>query len=660
MKNTIVLACLAGLMGGAAAAAPALPGPAFPNFDKPGQVKAACDKGLAQARQRLKQLERHPADGLWLAASDDLTAYIEDAYYPIGLLSNVHPNKAVRDASQACELRWQDFSSSLGLNEKLYQAALKVQPKDDIDREARRLTLEGFEDSGVALPADKRPRAKQLSDRITDLGLQFDKNIRDDGTKVAFTQGELKGVPENVWKNAKRDAAGRIVLGLEYPSYLPVMQNAESGATRERMWRAKTNEGGDANLKLLGEIARLRRDYAHLFGFDSYADFTLRRRMALDTAHTTRFLNDVKAAVSAGEARDLAELRAAKAAHLQQPPEATQLNRWDVAFYTERVRRERYSVDQEAFRQYFPPQESLQFVMKLAERMFGVRYTRMPDVKLWHPDVQAYAATDVATGKPLATLLVDLYPRDGKYNHAAVWSYRGGATRNSRTPQAALVVNFDRKGLTLDELETLLHEFGHALHNNLSATRYVGQAGTGTVRDFVEAPSQMLEDWVYDKHALTVFAEVCPTCKAVPDDLLAKAKIAKDYAKGTQTARQHLYASYDLALHAADAPEPMALWSRMEGATPLGHVQGTKFPAGFSHVAGGYAAGYYGYLWSLVVAMDLRTAFERDRLDPVVGRRYRDIVLGNGGQVPPQQLLREFLGRETNSKAFYDDLKKAP
>jgi len=634
------------------------PGPAFPNFNTPAQVRAACDKGLAGANRRLKALEKRAPDAGWLAASDDLSAHVEDASYPIGFLTNVHPDKAVREAAQACELRWQDFLSSLGLNETLYRAASKVNPKDAIDAEAKRITLEAFEDSGVALPADKRPRAKQLLDRITDLGLQFDKNIRDDGTKVAFAETELKGVPENVWKSAKRDDSGRILLGLEYPSYLPVMQNAESAAARERIWRAKTNEGGDANLKLLGEIAQLRREYAGLFGFSSYADFTLRRRMAGDTARTSKFLNEVKAAVTEGETRDLAELREAKSRHLNQPLEATRLDRWDLAYYTERVRRERYAVDQEAFRQYFPPQESLQFVMKLAERMFGIRYERVDGVKHWHPEVQAYRVTDAATGKPLAGLLVDLYPREGKYNHAAVWSYRNGATRNARVPQAALVVNFDRKGLTIDELETLLHEFGHALHNNLSATRYAQQAGTGVLRDFVEAPSQMLEDWVYDKRVLKAFAEVCPSCKPVPDELIEKAKIAKDYAKGSFTARQHLYASFDLALHAADAPEPMALWARMEGATPLGHVVGTKFPAGFGHVAGGYAAGYYGYLWSLVVAMDLRTAFEADHLDPAVGRRYRNTILANGGQQPPQELVKEFLGRETNSKAFYDYLKK--
>lgn len=636
---------------------PTLPGPAFPLFTSAAQVQAECDKGLAGVKTRVASLEQHAPDATWLRAYDELNAFIEDASGPMDLAFNVHPDKSVRDATQACALRWAEFQNGLGQNETLYRAARAVSPADAVDAQLLRVTREGFEDSGVSLPEQPRARAKAINDRINDLALQFEKNIRDDGTRVAYAEAELRGVPEGVWKGAPRDAQGRVMLDLAYPRYFPVMQTAEDPAARQRMWQAKTNEGGDANLKLLGEITQLRKEYATLFGLASYDDFVLRRRMAQDTAHVQAFLDDVKSAVTDAEKREIQELREAKAAHLGQPVDQVKLERWDLLFYTERVRKARYSVDQEAFRPYFPPQQSLLFALHVIEKMMGVRYTRVP-ARLWHPDVQAYAVSDAATGKPLATLYVDLYPRDGKFNHAAVWSFRNGSTLENRVPQAALVVNLDRKGLSLEELETLLHELGHSVHNNLSATRYTLQAGTSVLRDFVEAPSQMLEDWVYDRKVLDTFTEVCKICKPVPDDLLAKAKAAKDYGKGVMYARQHLYGSYDIALHGADAPEPMALWARMEGSTPLGHVQGTKFPAGFGHVAGGYAAGYYGYLWSLVVAMDLRTAFAADKLDPVVGRRYRNTVLAHGSERPPQELVRDFLGRETNSNAFFEYLKK--
>lgn len=655
MKHLSLAAALSAVAVLAQAAPAAFPGPAFPTFASTTEIQQACDKGLAEVKQRVAALEKRSPAKAWLRGYDELNAFIEDTSYPIDFLSNVHPDKALRDAAQACALRWSEFASSLGQNERLYRAARQVRPRDAIDREFLKTTLEGFEDAGVSLPPPQRARAKQINDRISDLAQQFEKNVRDDNTQVAFTEAELRGVPEAVWKAAKRDAEGRVLLNLSYPSYLPVMQTAENAATRERMYRAKTNEGGDANIQLLGEIAQLRKEYASLFGQASYDDFVLRRRMAQNTARVTAFLDDVKAAVSEAEKRELQELREAKARHLGQPLEAVKLDRWDVTFYTERVRKERYSVDQEAFRPYFPPQESLHFAMRLVERMMDVRYTRV-EAPAWHPEVQAYAVSDARTGKPLAGLLVDLYPREGKYNHAAVWSYRNGSTLLKRLPQAALVVNFDRQGLTMEELETLLHELGHAVHNNLSMTRYSAQAGTSTLRDFVEAPSQMLEDWVYDPKVLALFAEVCKACKPVPEAMLKQARAAKDYGRGVHWSRQHLYASYDIALHAAKPADPLQLWAQMEGATPLGHVPGTKFPAGFGHVASGYASGYYGYLWSLVLATDLRTAFKADKLSPEVGRRYRDIILANGGQRPPQQLVREFLGREPNARAFYDYL----
>jgi thimet oligopeptidase len=650
-------AALAAAAVSSLAAPPELPGPAFPQYARASQLEAACSANLVRAKAAVRRLESQVPGPRWLDAYDDINALVEDLASPVYLLSNVHPDKPMREAAEACERRWQDFFTTLGQNEKLYRAARRVQARDAIDRQLRKTTLEGFEDSGVSLPPAKRARAKAIQDRLTEIGQSFDRNIRDANTLVAFTESELKGVPEGVWTAAKRDDQGRFLLGLDYPTSLPVLQLAGDAAARERMWRAKQTEGGAENLLLLAEITQLRREYAQLFGFSSFADFTLRRRMAESTANAQRFLEEVRQAVTAREQRELDELRDAKARDLGQPAAQVKLQRWDVSYYTERVKQARYSVDQEAFRAYFPPQESIAFVMRVIEKTMGVRYERVDGVALWHPEVQAYRALDARSGKALATLYLDPYPREGKYNHAAVWPIRSASTRLKRAPQAALVVNLNRKGLDLEEIETLLHEFGHAVHNNVGTTRH---SGGSVLPDFVEAPSQMLEAWMFDPKVLAAMREVCATCKPVPDALLAQAKIADRYGKGVGYARQRLQASFDLELHGPDAPEPMALWARLEGQTVLGHVPGTMFPAGFSHIAtnGNYSAGYYGYLWSEVVAADLRTAFAKDKLDPAVGRRYRDIVLANGGQKPPQQLVHEFLGRPSNSQAFFEDLKQ--
>jgi thimet oligopeptidase len=523
---TALLLALAGGASLAATAAPpariALPrdiGVDFPQYADAQALKTACDQGLAATQRELARVEKRPADKGWLAAYDAFTAAMEDRANPITFVSAVHPDKSVREASEACELRWNDFFSTLGQNEKLYRAVLSLKGADETDRQLLKKLREDFEDAGVGLPPEQRQRAKALNDKIAELGQAFDRNIRDANVKLPFTEAELAGVPEGVWKKAPRDEQGRVLLGLSYPEYLPVMQTADNGATRERMWRAKQNEGGEANLKLLDEIVKLRKEYAGLFGAGSWDEFVIRRRMAETPQRVQAFLAEVKGAVEARERSEVEELRRAKAEQLGVAMEATRFERWDLSYYTERLRKAKYSVDQEAFRQYFPPQESLQFTLRLIEKLMGVRYQRVEGAKAWHPEVQTYAVSDAASSKPLGLLRVDLYPREGKYNHAAVWPIRGASTQLHRSTQAHLVVNFNRKGLTLDELETLLHELGHSVHTNLSATRWVQQAGTSVQRDFVEAPSQMLEDWVFDQRTHKLFTEVCPSCTPVPEAL---------------------------------------------------------------------------------------------------------------------------------------------
>jgi thimet oligopeptidase len=653
----LTLAGVASLLAASLAQAATLPGPAFPLFSSAEQVESVCTASLTAARQRVQALEASRVDAGWLARFDDLSAFFEDAQGPVDFMQYVHPDKAVRDAAQACSLKWAELSSAIAQSEKLYRGLRKAPAQGAIDKELVRLSQGQFEDAGVSLAGPKRERARQIRERLVALDQDFQKNIRDANTRLPFTEAELRGVPAGVWAKATRDDQGRVLLGLDTPTYMPLVQLAEDASARERMWRARWDQGGDANLKLLGEIAALRAEYAGLFGFKTYVDFNLRRRMAKDGKTASAFLSSVGTAVQARERAEIDELRAAKAAHLGAPLASTVLNRWDVEFYSERLRQSKYKVEQEAFRPYFPSEHALPFVMRVIEKLMGVSFTKV-EVPLWHAEAQAYLVADKASGKPMAQLYVDLYPRDGKYNHAAVWPLRGSATRLQRTPTAALVVNNDRKGLSLQEMETLLHEFGHAVHVTLSNTRHVGQAGTSVMLDFVEAPSQMLEDWVYDPRVLKLMQEVCASCPPVPAEMLDKARAARHFGKGLFFGRQQLFASFDLALHSTAKPDPMALWAKMEGATPLGHVAGVRLPAGFAHLSGGYGAGYYAYLWSLVQAVDMRTAFAADKLDPAVGARYRERVLAQGSQKPAPQLVQDFLGRPSNSQAFFEDLKR--
>lgn len=631
----------------------------FPAYDGAKPIDIACQALLADQKEGEKRLEQASADGGvgTLAAFDAMSTRYEDTLGPLGLIAAVHPDKPIRDAAEACDLAYQDFNTAFFQNPRIYALLKQLQPTEAVDQRYLRDLLDAFEDSGVGLSVEKQARARAISAEVTRLGQEFERRIREDRTRVAFSAAELKGVPAAVWKGSPRDTKGRYLLGLDTPTSSPVLERAASAATRERLWRAVTALGGKENIEVLAQLAQLRREYAQLFGYDTYADFVLRRRMAKNAAAVSSFLDEVKGAVAQRELADLALLRADKARLRRTPLASTQLERWDVAFHSARVRNATHRVDQEAFRRHFPPEASVQFVFALAERLFGVRFAPLKQA-LWHPDARAFAVSDRAGGALLGTLYVDLYPRADKYNHAAVWPIRMSSALAQRRPAAALVVNFNRRGLTLEELETLLHEFGHALHILLSQTRYAGQGGSNVQLDFAEAPSQMLEDWVYDPKVLALLRQACRSCPPVPAAMLARAGRARHFAKGIAFARQHLFASYDLAVYGPKSQDPLALWAAMESATPLGHVPGSMFPAQFGHIATGYAAGYYGYLWSLVVAEDLRTAFAADRLDPAVGRRLRDTVLAHGAQAAPEGLVERFLGRPSNHQAFFQSLAK--
>jgi thimet oligopeptidase len=628
----------------------------FPAYTLAAQVNSACSGMLSRARAAQRRLPVVNSAAL-LPALDAMVRDAEDVVGPLSLLAAVHPSKALREAAETCERDHQAFTTALLQDREIYQRLKAVLPVDAIDRRFQRDQLDAFEDAGVALSPAHQQRARALNRDITRLTQSFERRLREDKTRVPFDAAELVGVPAAVLQGKAHDAQGRILLGLDAPTVQPVLMHATLEATRERMWRVYISQGGDANLRTLAQLVARRTALAQLMGSPTYADFALRRRMAGKAQAVQQLLGNVQQAVAERERHDLAALRADKAQDTGQPGAVIQ--RWDVAHYSERVRRARHEINPEQFRAYFPPEASLQFAFALAQRLFGVRFEAQPQT-LWHAEARAYAVYDTAQPAPqyLGTLLVDLYPRDDKYNHAAVWSFRNASTLTGRKPAAALVVNFNRQGLSLDELETLLHEFGHALHSLLSSTRYAAQGGTNTQLDFVEAPSQMLEAWAYDPQVLALFQQVCSSCAPVPAALLARAERARHFGKGIQVARQHLFASYDLALYGPGQPQPLALWQRMEGATPLGHVPGSRFPAGFAHIAGGYAAGYYGYLWSLVLAEDLRTAFAADRLSSAVGQRYRTDLLSQGGQVAPQDMLRRFLGREPNSDAFFKSLQQ--
>ena len=560
-----------------------------------------------------------------------------------------------RDAGDACVLKVTKFNTDLFQNEKLFKRIQGVKTANAHQAMLKKDLIEGFEDTGVALPPVKRKRAKEIIDKLEDLRQVFDRNVRDDKTKVIMAPYEMQGMPETYIAAQKQDEKGNYVLGFEYPEYFPFMTNADDEEARRRYQFEFTNRGTARNLEVLADVVALRREMAGLFGMKSYAEFSLRRKMARTPKVVHAFLDDVKSAIRGVALKDAEELRALKAERLGKRIDEVKINNWDTSYYRDKLRKSRYNIDREALREYFPSDASIAWVMHISGVLYGIEFRAAP-VATWHPEVKYYDVHDRDSGKFIGGLYLDLYPRDGKFSHAANFGVRSTSTLEQRTPYAALVANLDRKGLENTELETLVHEFGHALHHLFARTAYVAHGGSSLEWDFVEAPSQMYEEWARRLESLQLITQFCNGCKQVDADLVKRMEAARMIGAGLRYTDQHLYADYDITLYGETPVDPLKTWERMEGETVLGHTPGTQSPSSFEHIIRGYAAGYYGYMWSEVLALDMLSPYGKNIMNPKVGRRFRDTVLAHGGERTAASMVEQFLGRKPSKAAFIAEI----
>lgn len=625
------------------------------------QISSGCTSTIAEMRQRAKSLEEMSAASArdpktLLARWDALQIAQEDFMGPTELYGEVSPDKQVRDAVEPCVVEFSKFSSELYQNERLYRMFKGLIVSDPIDRKMQRDILWGFEDTGVSLPAKKRGRMKAILTELEALSQEFSRNIRDNNERLAFTAAELQGLPTDYLAKAKRDDQGNYLLGFAYPEFIPFMENADDAAARKRYQSAYNNRGTPRNLAILKQAIALRKEMAGLFGLSNYADFVIRRRMAGSSRAVNKFLAEVRVAVSAGEKKEIEELRAFRANATKQPLAGTEMNRWDVPYWQNKLKKARFDLNPNELRKYFPADAAIAWIMHISSVQYGIEFRRV-DVPVWHPEVEYYDVIDTKTQRRIAGIYLDMFPRDGKFSHAAAAGVRHASTATGRTPITVLMANFDRAGFDDEEMRTLAHEFGHVLHGVLSRTRYASQSGTSVERDFVEAPSQMFEEWARDLDTLKLVAQFCKSpCPSVDAPLVAKMTAMYNYGRAIRYARQLLYASFDMSLHSATPQDPMAAWAKMEGASPLGYVPGTQFPGSFGHLMGGYGAGYYGYMWSEVLALDMLSAFGGKLINPQVGARYLDKILSRGGERTGMEMVRDFLGREPSNQAFFAEI----
>lgn len=633
--------------------------PLFKAADIPARCEASLEQMQTGIRKFARQKIKNNADARpYLVAWDELHAVLNDFGSPMTLYSNVDPDPALRQAADDCELQISQYLTSIYQNRKLYAQFKKLNATDPVDQKFLKDILQEFEKTGVQLSTRQQKRLKEIMQQGTRLEQDFAKNIRDNPEKVELTPAELTGLPERYIAGLKKNARGNYLLGFDAPEYQPFMALAESDAARQRYQTAYTRRGTAQNLDFMKQAIQLRYAQAQLLGQQSYAHFALEDRMAKTPDAVNRFLEEVYAKVAPLEQQEVEELRRFKAERLNVPLQTVTITRWDQAYWSEKLRQARYQVDQEKLRDYFPTEAAQKWLFALSSELYGIRFKPVK-VQVWQDEVEYYAVHDQASGELLGGLYLDKYPREGKYSHAAVWGVYGGSDLNQRRPVSVLVTNFNRKGLNSNELETLVHEMGHALHGILSRTRYSEQSGTSVERDFVEAPSQMYEEWARRVETLSKLADYCqPACPRVDAALAERLNQVRKYGRSLHYARQTLYAQYDMALHSQDAlnADPLKLWQEMEGKTALGSVPDQQFPGQFGHLMGGYQAGYYSYMWAEVLALDMLSSFGDQLMDKQVGAHYRNTVLSQGGQKSGEQMVRDFLGREPDQQAFFKEI----
>jgi thimet oligopeptidase len=616
----------------------------------------------AIARLKAVSADRDPTAAL--AEYDDGTAALSDASARASVARNAHPDEAMRAAAERCEQEIDALATEISLDRGVFEAlrALDLSREDAATRHFLERTLRDFRRAGVDKDDATRARVRALNEELVRIGQEFSRNIREDVRRVEVDPADLAGLPDDYVRAHPPGAQGKVAITTDYPDYVPFMTYAKSARAREALFRTYRKRGHPANLDVLSRMLSRRHELAGLLGYPSWAAYVTEDKMIGSAEAAVAFIARVTAASGARAQADydtlLEELR-------RDQPGAARVEPWDAEVLKERVRARRFGYDAQAVRPYFSFAQVQQGVLDVTAHLFGLEYRRRAGVRVWDPDVACFDVYE--QGTRIGRFYLDLHPRDGKYKHAAQFTLVSGQA-GVRLPEAVLLCNFPKPApgghalLEHGEAITFFHEFGHLLHHLLGGhTRWAGLSGVRTEWDFVEAPSQMLEEWCWDAGALSTFARHVQTREPIPEDLVARMRAADEFGKGLRVRQQMFYAAVSLGFHERDPKDldTTLLAARLqEQYTPFRHVEDTYFHESFGHLEG-YSAIYYTYMWSLVIAKDLFTRFRKDGLmDPTEARRYRRSILEPGGSLPAAELVRDFLGRPYDARAYEEWLNQ--
>jgi thimet oligopeptidase len=641
----------------------------------PEYIKQATDASINQAKESLDKLYAIPKEK---RTFDNTMLELDNIYNNAGnvansiyLMSNVHPDDAVREQATESNSVFDKFFNSVQLDENLYRAVKdysgSAEAKSLTGYKAKFVeeTVRDFERNGFALSKEGRDKLKDINDKISDLSIMFQQNIAQVDDYLIVDDAQIEGLQED-YKNARRTEDGKYKIDLSYPSYRPFMKYSESEETRKELYSMYNNRAAKSNLEVLIKVLMLKKEMAELLGFKTYAEYRVGDRMAKLPQNVWDFENNLVDKLKEKAQIDYDELLMVKRAKIGDET-IDVIQPWEGSYYSNILLEEKYDLDQNLVKEYFAADAVFDGLFQIAQHLFGVQFEEVKDPSVWNKDVRMFNVKK--DGKVIARFYTDLYPRPNKFSHAACFPMiKGkGTPQGYQMPVATLVCNFPTPTedipslLTHSEVETFFHEFGHVLHNMLTTAELSTQSGTSVSRDFVEAPSQIFENWTWNYDALKLFAKNYKTGEVLPPDLFEKMLAAKNVGSGLSNTQQVFYGLIDFTLH--DKYDPTSSTTTTEIVEELQnkitlypYLEGTHMQAAFGHLMG-YAAGYYGYLWSLVYAQDMFSVFEKNGImDVNTGLRYRDVILANGGSRDELEMVIEFLGREPNQDAYFKSI----
>jgi len=659
--------------------------PQFSAIDS-AQIEPAVDQLLAENRQQIAALVAQGDAADWdqlVAPLDELNDRLAKAWSPVSHMNAVVNSDELRDAYNACLPKLSQYWTELGQNESLYKAyqafsesagfSALPQPK----RKVIENSLRDFKLSGIALPPEQQARFAELQQKLSELTTRFSENVLDatNGWQKQITdEAELAGLPDSAKGAARQLAEAKELEGwlvtLDFPSYFAVMTYADNRELRQELYTAfvtRASEQGPGegqwdNTPVMEEILALRVELAHLLGFENYAEYSLATKMAETPDQVIGFLTDLAEKSKAVAQQDYQQL----VEYAEQEHGVSGLQAWDLSYYSEKLKQDRYSVSQEELRAYFPMPKVLQGMFEVASRLFGIEIEEQQSFDSWHQDARLFNV--LREGKLIARFYLDPYAREKK---------RGGAWMDDcrvrrqlidgelQLPVAYLVCNFnapvgdDPALLTHNEVTTLFHEFGHGLHHMLTQIDVADVSGiNGVAWDAVELPSQFLENWCWEPEALALISGHYKTGEPLPQELLDKMLAAKNFQSGMMMVRQLEFALFDFRLHMEYQPGvtlvQQVLNQVRQQVAVVPAPEFNRFQHSFSHIfAGGYAAGYYSYKWAEVLSADAFSRFEEEGIfNTDTGTSFRSTVLEQGGSREPMELFVEFRGREPSVDAL--------